>query len=145
MIKAAIPIETNGRQDDVELAHQQRIDKGQHRINRIRRRSSVAVLELEAADRVRLGPQGLAKAAEIDRRAIAFDTEQLGQAVGFRHGTGTPLKAREKRVGRLYAPPVAAQKSASVAQLRGEGPEALIDRTDTPSFGRKEPAVAPAE
>ena len=29
--------------------------------------------------------------------------------------------------------------------LPSEGPEALVDRTDTPSFGRKEPAVAPAE
>ena len=29
--------------------------------------------------------------------------------------------------------------------LPSEGPEALIDRTDTPSFGRKEPAAAPAE
>src|SRR6202047_2123800 len=115
MVKAAIRIETNGRQDDVELAHQQGIDEGQHRVDRVCRRPAVAVLELKAADRVRLGPQGLAEAAEIDRRAIAFDTEQLGQAVGFRHGTGTPLKAREKRVGRLYAPPVAAQKSASVA------------------------------
>jgi catechol 2,3-dioxygenase len=29
--------------------------------------------------------------------------------------------------------------------LPSEGPEALIDRTDTPSFGKKEPATAPAE
>ena len=29
--------------------------------------------------------------------------------------------------------------------LPTEGPEALVDRTDTPSFGRKEPAPAPAE
>jgi hypothetical protein len=29
--------------------------------------------------------------------------------------------------------------------LPSEGPEALVDRTDTPSFGRKEPAIAPAE
>ena len=29
--------------------------------------------------------------------------------------------------------------------LPADGPEALIDRTDTPSFGRKEPASAPAE
>src|SRR6201987_1791204 len=29
--------------------------------------------------------------------------------------------------------------------LPTEGPEALVDRTDTPSFGRKEPAAIPAE
>ena len=29
--------------------------------------------------------------------------------------------------------------------LPSEGPEALVDRTDTPSFGRQEPAAAPAE
>jgi catechol-2,3-dioxygenase len=29
--------------------------------------------------------------------------------------------------------------------LPTDGPEALIDRTDTPSFGKKEPAAAPAE
>jgi hypothetical protein len=26
-----------------------------------------------------------------------------------------------------------------------EGPEALVDRADTPSFGKKEPALAPGE
>jgi catechol 2,3-dioxygenase len=29
--------------------------------------------------------------------------------------------------------------------LPTEGPEALLDRTDSPSFGQREPAVAPAE
>ena len=29
--------------------------------------------------------------------------------------------------------------------LPSEGPEALVDRTDTPSFGKAEPAAAPAE
>ena len=29
--------------------------------------------------------------------------------------------------------------------LPSEGPEALIDRSDSPSFGRKEPAMVPAE
>ena len=29
--------------------------------------------------------------------------------------------------------------------LPTEGPEALVDRTDTPSFGRKEATPAPAE
>jgi catechol 2,3-dioxygenase len=29
--------------------------------------------------------------------------------------------------------------------LPSEGPEALVDRTDTPSFGQKQPAAAPAE
>jgi hypothetical protein len=50
---------------------------------------------------------------------------------------GVPPRPRGGVAGVPLTPTLSPQAS--------EGPEALVDRTDTPSFGQKEPAVAAAE
>ena len=123
VIKAAIRVEADRRQCRRQLPYQHRVGEGQHRVNRIGRRTSVAVLEFETRQLAAIpiaAAQHRAEAGEINGRTVALDAEEFAEVFRLTHCASRAPEPAQSRFRRRVLARVAAQQGSAVAQLGGD-------------------------
>jgi hypothetical protein len=106
VIKAAVRVEADRRQCRRQFPYQHSIGKGQHRVDRIRRRPSVAVLEFETRQLSAIpiaAAQHRTKAIEINGRTIALHAKEFAEVFRLTHCLGCAPEPAQSRVRRPAA------------------------------------------
>ena len=99
------------------MPRQHRVGEGQQSVDGIGWRTAIAPREVESEAAIIFVLQEIIEVTEIDRRAVAFDTEQFRQAAGTRTALDGVLQLGERLVRGLLSPPIAPQQHATVHQF----------------------------